>query len=288
MSWDDNEWKSLFHVNLKYGISMFLLVYISGNHTNTIFKISLRILLTKKSLSTIYSIWRITDNRTCGAEFILTNFLEYAYMISNILSNTNRQLMFTKRNRIKWNCLESKTTIGTTNNTYIFQLGVNNKDSIIWLLIRRLQRSETNGIRNTDNINKDIPMISCYYTKNDKVMRIEMNIKDRKSCNKKISQKSIVSNLYPKSCNHKRISKYYLLVSITFGISGTIISLMIRFELDSSSNRIMSYENLNIYLLCITLHGLLMIFYLVMPFLIGSYGNYLLPICLGASEAPSK
>ena len=107
MSWDDNEWKSLFHVNLKYGISMFLLVYISGNHTNTIFKISLRILLTKKSLSTIYSIWRITDNRTCGAEFILTNFLEYAYMISNILSNTNRQLMFTKRNRIKWNCLES-------------------------------------------------------------------------------------------------------------------------------------------------------------------------------------
>ena len=152
------------------------------------------------------------------------------------------------------------------------------------MLIRILQRSETNGIRNTDNINKDIPMISCYYTKNDKVMRIEMNIKDRKSCNKKISQKSIVSNLYPKSCNHKRISKYYLLVSITFGISGTIISLMIRFELDSSSNRIMSYENLNIYLLCITLHGLLMIFYLVMPFLIGSYGNYLLPICLGASE----
>ena len=152
--------RSLFPINLKYGISMFLLVYISGNHTNTIFKISLRILLTKKSLSTIYSIWRITDNRTCGAEFILTNFLEYAYMISNILSNTNRQLMFTKRNRIKWNCLESHERIkayiliiiGTTNNTYIFldnvnSLKMNNKDSIIWLLIRILQRSETNGIR---------------------------------------------------------------------------------------------------------------------------------------------
>jgi len=105
------------------------------------------------------------------------------------------------------------------------------------------------------------------------VMQVRANVK-----------KNDRSNLYPKSCNHKRISKYYLLVSITFGISGTIISLMIRFELDSSSNRIMSYENLNIYLLCITLHGLLMIFYLVMPILIGSYGNYLLPICLGASE----
>jgi len=54
--------------------------------------------------------------------------------------------------------------------------------------------------------------------------------------------------------------------------------------MDSSSNRIMSYENINIYLLCITIHGLLMIFFLVMPALIGGYGNYLIPIYLGASE----
>ena len=46
------------------------------------------------------------------------------------------------------------------------------------------------------------------------------------------------SNLYPKSCNHKRISSYYLLTSLIFGISGIIISLMIRIELDTSSNRI--------------------------------------------------
>ena len=41
---------------------------------------------------------------------------------------------------------------------------------------------------------------------------------------------------------------------------------------------------MNIYLLCITLHGLFMIFFLIMPTLIGSYGNYLIPIYLGASE----
>jgi hypothetical protein len=41
--------RSLFLVNLKYGISMFLLV-IYVNHTNTIFKVSLWILLTRKSL----------------------------------------------------------------------------------------------------------------------------------------------------------------------------------------------------------------------------------------------
>ena len=57
-----------------------------------------------------------------------------------------------------------------------------------------------------------------------------------------------------------------------------------RLEIDTASNRIMSHENINIYLLSITLHGLLMIFFLVMPTLIGSYGNYLIPIYLGASE----
>ena len=40
---------SFFLVNLKYGISMFLLV-ISVNHTYSIFKISLWILLTRKNL----------------------------------------------------------------------------------------------------------------------------------------------------------------------------------------------------------------------------------------------
>jgi cytochrome c oxidase subunit 1 len=59
---------------------------------------------------------------------------------------------------------------------------------------------------------------------------------------------------------------------------------MMRTELDTSTNRIMNSENINIYLLCVTLHGLLMIFFLVMPALIGSYGNYLVPIYLGASE----
>lgn len=74
------------------------------------------------------------------------------------------------------------------------------------------------------------------------------------------------------------------MVSLTFGKSGTIISLMMRYELDASSNRIISVENINIYLLGITLHGLLMIFFLVMPTLIGLYGNHLVPVFIAASE----
>jgi hypothetical protein len=71
-----------------------------------------------------------------------------------------------------------------------------------------------------------------------------------------------------KNCNHKRIGLYYLLSAFLFGLSGTIFSVLIRLELYSSGNRIISPENQNFYNISITLHGLLMIFFLVMPGLV--------------------
>jgi len=57
-----------------------------------------------------------------------------------------------------------------------------------------------------------------------------------------------------------------------------------RLELESSGNRLITLENRNFYNLSITLHGLLMIFFLVMPGLFGSFGNILIPLYLGAPE----
>ena len=57
-----------------------------------------------------------------------------------------------------------------------------------------------------------------------------------------------------------------------------------RLELESSGNRLITLENRNFYNLSITLHGLLMIFFLVMPGLFGSFGNILVPLYLGAPE----
>merc|ERR1712063_16974 len=68
------------------------------------------------------------------------------------------------------------------------------------------------------------------------------------------------------------------------GISGTLISVLIRIELYSSGNRIISPENQNFYNVSITLHGLLMIFFLVMPGLFGGFGNYFAPIFQGSPE----
>merc|ERR1711920_235411 len=52
----------------------------------------------------------------------------------------------------------------------------------------------------------------------------------------------------------------------------------------SSGNRITSPENQNFYNVSITLHGLLMIFFLVMPALFGGFGNYFAPIFQGSPE----
>merc|ERR1711943_143138 len=87
-----------------------------------------------------------------------------------------------------------------------------------------------------------------------------------------------------KNCNHKRLGIYYLLSAFIFGISGTLISVLIRIELYSSGNRIISPENQNFYNISITLHGLLMIFFLVMPALFGGFGNYFVPIFHGSPE----
>merc|ERR1712203_214012 len=99
------------------------------------------------------------------------------------------------------------------------------------------------------------------------------------SCTSRISFLSLLKN-----CNHKRLGIYYLLSAFIFGISGTLISVLMRIELYSSGNRIISPENQNFYNVSITLHGLLMIFFLVMPGLFGGFGNYFVPVFQGPPE----
>ena len=103
--------------------------------------------------------------------------------------------------------------------------------------------------------------------------------KDRSLNSQRISFLSLVKN-----CNHKGLGIYYLLSAFIFGISGTLISVLIRIELYSSGNRIISPENQNFYNISITLHGFLMIFFLVMPGLFGGFGNYFVPIFQGSPE----
>jgi len=77
---------------------------------------------------------------------------------------------------------------------------------------------------------------------------------------------------------------YYLISTQLFTISGTLYSVFIRLELYRSGMRIISMDNLNFYNLQITLHGIIKIFFVVMPILYGALGNYLVPIYIKAPE----
>merc|ERR1712196_475305 len=77
---------------------------------------------------------------------------------------------------------------------------------------------------------------------------------------------------------------YYLVSALLFTLSGTLYSLLLRLELYGSGNRIIHSENLNSYNLSVTLHGLIMIFFVIMPVLYGGLGNYLIPIYVLAPE----
>ena len=75
------------------------------------------------------------------------------------------------------------------------------------------------------------------------------------------------------STNHKDIGTLYLIFGGVASISITTISTLIHFD-----NQIL-YGNL-----LVTGHGFLMIFFVVMPVLIGGFGNWFVPLMIGSSE----
>ena len=85
-------------------------------------------------------------------------------------------------------------------------------------------------------------------------------------------------------CNHKTLGLYYIYTPTVIGILGSTYSLVLRLELYGSGNRVICPENQYFYNLVYTIHGILMIFYLVIPVLYGGFGNYMVPIYQGASE----
>lgn len=87
-------------------------------------------------------------------------------------------------------------------------------------------------------------------------------------------------------CNHKEIGVLYLIFAFFIGLMGSSLRILIRWTLSVSSRtwwRVSSNFS-SFYNRRVTLHAFLIIFFIVMPILIGGFGNILIPLILGAQD----
>lgn len=85
------------------------------------------------------------------------------------------------------------------------------------------------------------------------------------------------------STNHRRIAVMYFVFTIISGFTGLILATIIRIELAYPGQSIL-VNNAEKYLTIISLHGVVMVFFMIIPIIFGAFGNFLIPTQLGIRD----
>ena len=84
------------------------------------------------------------------------------------------------------------------------------------------------------------------------------------------------------STNHKDIGTMYLVLSMVAAIIGGAASILMRAELHEPG--IQFITDPQFYNVLVTAHGFIMVFFVVMPALIGGFGNWFIPLMIGTPD----
>ncbi len=83
--------------------------------------------------------------------------------------------------------------------------------------------------------------------------------------------------------NHRRLAILYFAMIAVTGFTGLVLATIIRLELAYPGQYFLA-QNAERYLTTISLHGIVMVFFVVIPVLFGAFGNFLLPTQLGIRD----
>src|SRR5438034_10702492 len=80
--------------------------------------------------------------------------------------------------------------------------------------------------------------------------------------------------------NHKDIGILYIITSLFFFVAAGLLALTMRSQLSVPNNTVLNDEIFNQF---VTVHGLLMIFWVLSPFAFG-FANYIIPLHIGSRD----
>jgi cytochrome c oxidase subunit 1 len=91
---------------------------------------------------------------------------------------------------------------------------------------------------------------------------------------------------YVFSTDHKTIAKQYLAQGVFWVVVGGLLAGAMRWQLAWPDTNIPLLGEIgpDVYNMLVTMHGTIMVFFVAMPILLGAFGNFLIPLMIGARD----